>query len=489
MWSYPGIYRDQGKSSDNLYGKEVCDLLVIFGSTVIIFSDKYCAFPETQNLHLDWSRWFRRAIWKSSKQLLGAQRWIREFPERLFVDRACSARFPLDISSEEELKFHLIVVAHDSSMRCRATLGGSGSLMIVPSISGKDHFNRPLSEIEPFAIGDLYPSKSYIHVLDDVSLDLLLGTLDTISDLVAYLSAKEEFIRSGKLVSAAGEEDLLAYYLGRVDKDHRHHFRINDGFDFISIDDGFWQEFSTSPQRLAQLDANEVSYAWDFLIEEFSKHILQGTQHYRTHSEISELERIVRFMAREPRTRRRMLARSLLDMLATTPQDQRRLRVIAPSFEGDPYIVLLLLPNPPFIKSEDEYREGRRSFLEACCMVTKLKFPDAKDILGIATESGQSSYRSEDAIYIDAREWTEVLYNEARELQDRLSILTDYQQFAETEFDYPKIIETSGGKMIPLSSIPKGFSRNRPCPCGSGQKFKFCHGITVPRKKRKRRRK
>jgi len=181
-----------------------------------------------------------------------------------------------------------------------------------------------------------------------------------------------------------------------------------------------------------------------------------------------------------------MLARSLLDMLETTPEDKRRLRVIIPSYEGDPYIVFLLLPNPPFIKTEEEYREGRRNFLEACCMVTKLKFPDAKDIVGIATESGKSSYRSEDAIYLDAREWTEDLSNEARALQESLSILTDFQRFEETEFEYPKIVESSEGKTISLSSIPKGFPRNRPCPCGSGLKFKFCHGRKVQRTKRKR---
>src|SRR5437588_10483620 len=58
LWSYPGVFREQ-KQNGRGDGKELCDLLVVFGNHIIIFSDKSCAFPETGNLRLDWSRWFR----------------------------------------------------------------------------------------------------------------------------------------------------------------------------------------------------------------------------------------------------------------------------------------------------------------------------------------------------------------------------------------------------------------------------------------------
>jgi preprotein translocase subunit SecA len=35
---------------------------------------------------------------------------------------------------------------------------------------------------------------------------------------------------------------------------------------------------------------------------------------------------------------------------------------------------------------------------------------------------------------------------------------------------------------LPLSALPAGFERtgrNAPCPCGSGKKFKHCHGTLV----------
>ncbi|WP_414694622.1 SEC-C metal-binding domain-containing protein, partial [Phenylobacterium sp.] len=35
---------------------------------------------------------------------------------------------------------------------------------------------------------------------------------------------------------------------------------------------------------------------------------------------------------------------------------------------------------------------------------------------------------------------------------------------------------------LPLSALPDGWEdsgRNQPCPCGSGKKFKHCHGALV----------
>jgi hypothetical protein len=36
LWSYPGVYRDQG-SGKGTEGKEVCDLLVVFENHIIIW--------------------------------------------------------------------------------------------------------------------------------------------------------------------------------------------------------------------------------------------------------------------------------------------------------------------------------------------------------------------------------------------------------------------------------------------------------------------
>ncbi len=56
LWSYPGVYRDQGKVGVTGDGKEVCDLLVVFENHIIIFSDKACVFPDSGDIEHDWAR-------------------------------------------------------------------------------------------------------------------------------------------------------------------------------------------------------------------------------------------------------------------------------------------------------------------------------------------------------------------------------------------------------------------------------------------------
>jgi len=189
LWSYPGIYRDQGTSKTR-EGKEVCDLLVVFQDHIIIFSDKDCEFPDTGNLELDWNRWFRRAVQKSAEQVWGAERWIKSHPDRLFLDRACTQRFPIELPNPATAIFHRIVVAHKVSERCRKELGGSGSLMIDSTLIGAQHYAPFQDGDRPFAIGHLDPAKGYVHVLDDTSLAIVMDTLDTITDFVSYLSKK-----------------------------------------------------------------------------------------------------------------------------------------------------------------------------------------------------------------------------------------------------------------------------------------------------------
>ena len=96
LWSYPGVFRDQ-KTGGKGDGKELCDLLVVFGDDVLVFSDKSCSFPATGNPQLDWSRWFRKAVLKSAEQVWGAERWLRANPNRIFLDRACTQTLPFEI--------------------------------------------------------------------------------------------------------------------------------------------------------------------------------------------------------------------------------------------------------------------------------------------------------------------------------------------------------------------------------------------------------
>ena len=476
LWSYSGVYRDQGHSTKGGHGKEICDLLVVFENHVIIFSDKDCAFPNTGNLELDWSRWFKRAIRNSAEQVCGAERWIKLYPGRLFLDRACTQVFPLGLPDLVTANFHCVVVAHDETRRCRGELGGSGSLIILPSIVGADHYVDRGQGIKPFAIGQVHPTKGYVHVFDDTSLGIVMGSLDTVSDFVAYLTKKEQFIRSGRLAFAAGEEDLLAYYLENYNEVGEHDLLVPPGAEAVAVPEDMWRNFTRHPQRLAQLDADRVSYVWDGLIETFNKHLLAGTQYHATHPGFREQERLMRFLARESRTMRRMLGGALSELVLAAPAHLRSTRVIPPFEPGKPYYVFLTVPERPD-KPYDVNRRVRMNFLEALCMVTKLMYPDAQDIVGIATEAGNPEEMSEDALYLDASEWSDEQRAEAEKLQRELNLLTNLKMSARTVKEYPDVeVLPPPFKFAPHQQQRDGYPRKQPCPCGSGKKYKRCCG-------------
>jgi hypothetical protein len=274
----------------------------------------------------------------------------------------------------------------------------------------------------------------------------LLTNLDTLSDFVGYLKKKEAFVSSGRLGMAAGEEALLGHYVGALNDEGEHDFVVPAaaGDRPLALDESRWHGFLNSGERRRKLEADQVSYFWDGLIEQFTGHYMSGTSHHlsEVESEHYDFEKVLRFFARENRTRRRLLADAIRQMHRTTPPDQRRLRVIPPMRSGDPYWVLLLFPfaeNLNVGRRVDyaHYREVRQEFLNCCLRVVKLKWPDALDIIGFATESGREAHGSEDAAYLDARVWSEANQEDARRLQVNLGILVNPNMLRAHVAEYP----------------------------------------------------
>ena len=442
LWSYPGLFRDQGVAAQGI-GKEICDLLVVFENHVIIFSDKDCQFPSTGDIKTDWNRWFKKAVYKSAEQAWGAVRWIKSNPNRIFIDQKCSQPFPLELPDPEEASYHIVVVAHGCEERCRAEIGGSGSLVINTEAIGKDNHIIDSESGIPFELGDLDPSKEFVHVLTDTSLDIVLRTVDTISDFTSYLEKKEAFLHCGKSILAASEQDLLACYLKYVNNEGLHDFIVPSNVPGICITEGQWDDFQQRPERIAQIEVNKISYAWDDLIEAFSEHILADTQYHTTQRGVEHSEKIMRYFAREHRTRRRTLAKVYLEVIEKGVQSDRFTRYVGSMDSGDTFYTLLSLKMPDAVTYE-RYRKVRLDILKACCMCLKLRFRNAKDIVGIATEPGiKNKSRSEDAIYYDAREWSAEDEKKAVELSKILnSLLEQSGMYSVHEEEYPQVAWT-----------------------------------------------
>jgi SEC-C motif len=462
LWSYPCVFQDQGVARTG-EGKELCDLLVVFGRHVLIFSDKHCGFPDTGNLDLDWSRWYKRAVLRAADQLWGAERWLKEHPDRLFIDRTCKKRFPVSLPSRTDVQYHLIVVAHGSTAAGRQKFGGSGGLIVTNQIAGEKISKKP------FTTGDLDGTRSFVHVFDDASLPVTLQALDTISDFVGYLVAKESLLRSSTPVLARAEEDMVAVYLTTTDESSARCFPSVPCDEGMFIDEGQWQALLKTNWWRHEQELNDVSFAWDHMIESFAGHTLNDTRQFSyPHDDFGDSETVLHFLAREPRASRRILAQIWLQALVKSEDGNRYTRWLVPTVKGQPYWVFLFFPRIPTVTYE-RYREIRATALEACCRVTKLKYPAAEDIVGIASESGLNHVgRSEDAMYFNARQWEESDTAKALEMQRIFDLMTDAHTFTVSASDYDTrptdLLETL------KRSVVEG-----PCPCGSGRNYQECH--------------
>ena len=148
-------------------------------------------------------------------------------------------------------------------------------------------------------------------MLNELSLDVIMHELDTIGDFVDHLDKKAKFIRSGRLLQADCEENLLTYYAIRINENGEHDF-VNTG-DALEIDNSHYARFTNDARYVAKKEADGLSYLWDELIESLASHMLDGTSvtfgNYKFKLEKNELG--VRYMALERRFLRRGHAESV----------------------------------------------------------------------------------------------------------------------------------------------------------------------------------
>ena len=250
----------------------------------------------------------------------------------------------------------------------------------------------------PFVVGDVDPNGPFVNVLDEATFEIVLGELDTITDLTDYLSKKERLIRSGQLVSAAGEEELVAYYMTHMNSSGEHDFTKPDGksfgeCDYVSFDVGFYDHLLKNKQYQAKKAADDVSYAWDRLIEAFTNNMLAGTTIVPDGAPfvLSEIEQGIRHMALVPRYKRRLFGAGILDALEKSNLTDRFTRSFLPGpndteRETGFFFMTLAIPKFELPDGYDGYRIVRRKLLEIYGFALLEKYRELKRIVGIATE-------------------------------------------------------------------------------------------------------
>ena len=202
----------------------------------------------------------------------------------------------------------------------------------------------------------------FVHIFDEVTLDIVLRELDTIDDFVRYLRAKVAFLRSGHVGLIVSEEDLLAYYLLN---EQSLPIPSNLGDQQIGIK-GTWDFIIRSPRYAAKKAADKISYLWDDLIERVTQACLAQGLDPIGETDIGSTERGLRLMARESRLARRALAASLARFMRdSNGQDvvgYNTARLLDRPDEAYVFATHSRWPNA----TELEYRRSRQALLEDC---------------------------------------------------------------------------------------------------------------------------
>lgn len=466
LWSYPNTFSDRRQNGKGP-GKEICDLLVVCGDDVIIFSDKSISWPQSVDQKLAWSRWYRRAVEKSVDQIRGAERWLRLHPSRIFLDSSCSEPLPIALPDIERMRVHGVALALGAQTACSTHFGDrDGSLMVSSDLKGHaDHVDSSRINHIPFAFGDVDPSGSFVHVFDETALNLVLREMDTVSDFVTYLRAREGVVRSSS-IWAASEADMVAAYLQCEDENGDHFFptALTQGGtadDHLAIEQGLYSRYLARPERKAKSDADRISYVWDRLIGSFTGHLLAGTSATVGGMEpnVALAERAARAMALENRLARRMLGEAFSGAVteAVRHGKDRFARVLTQSNGfADPqagYVFLILAYRGFWINhGYDAYREARAGLLRAYCEVAMFNHRNLKRMVGIALDAPSvmtgTPGGSEDLMLVEIDEWTRNLEDEVSSLAKKAGILNParlrkrhqhFQEFPDVETATPRI--------------------------------------------------
>lgn len=470
LWSYPNLYKKPNK--------ELVDLFVVSGRNIILFSDKDITYQRhSRDPEVGWQRWFRSAVEKSVYQLESAERWIRDFPARVFLDRQATKPFPWPIGDPAEYTFHRVAVARGIREACVEHFGcsGTGGLMIRTDLDLSGCLATP------FHVGNACNRFGLVHVLDEYSMDLVLGELDTITDFVWYLAKRQRLFTNTPHVTASGEEQLLQVYLTSMSAANEHDFvfpinRSEGTPDTIWLaDEGF--SMASHPQYRAKQIQDHPSYLWDQILDHIAQNVLDGTLLESDDIEVRYHQESLQQLAREPRLSRRVLSKSLLDMDDRTRRGTELVRYQqSPCFDDTVYLFYF----GPFLGHERG--EISRVLWTRCAMAAWRLRDQCTQVMGLAVNS-DSPTKSYNLAWVRASDLTDEIGDFTEEMSAKHGILPAGMtlELRHTESEYPNVPARPrrlkrGYHPSQIVRTQHKVGRNEACPCGSGKKFKKCCG-------------
>lgn len=388
LWSYPNPFRAPGK--------EIADLLVVFGNDLIVFSDKASSFKPNK-LTLAWSRWYGRTVAKSVKQLAGAVRTLTDPMGCVFVDDLAMKAFPFSFPTVENRRLHLIAVTHPDHTPSKSIDSWPG-LIFDADVDGPE---------QPFHVGKLLAKKTLVHLFDGKSLENILTELDTIADFVGYLERRQAAIeQNNRLVFK--EEDLLALSLS-VRNSVRWEpipMPLPDVDGVIRIPLGLWDLYRSSDESSRREITNRQSYTIDKLIEHFHTEYVEGRFLHHAPQTFDSHEQALRLLASESRFGRRIISNELYDIL--DEQEQHTFWASTVTSRDVPGLryVWLTYPAPPAGVHIDDAERYLIHHLKEHIYVARSLF-QADVILGIALPNREAAINSILITVFDGTKWND----------------------------------------------------------------------------------
>ncbi len=311
-------------------GKELCDVIVICGMEIVLISVKEININLTGNYVVDYSRWNKRAIEDSLKQLNGAERFLKT-----------ASSFKLK-GSEEEIELSI----EKNFYKIALVIGGTGKFPIPESIE----------------------NNGYVNIMDEVSFHSIISELDTITDFIYYLKEKQTKL-SEVHFTGNGEEDLLAFYLCNE-------FNFQDKT-YIHFDEGLYESLKKSKLYMLEKKERRESYKWDFMINHFTQNHFNKNG-YNTIT-LNNMMKACEIMAKETRYERIKLITNLDEVINTNI----RARIyFSPTFNHIIYV---------FVSGKFDNDTNRLNELEIRCMVAAFLYNKSAIVIGIAWEKQNNS--------------------------------------------------------------------------------------------------
>lgn len=397
LWSYPNLFKQQGK--------ELCDNLILFGDTIILISEKtktpfeydYSLYGDEDakkpigERHIDilWRRWSKE-LKSSEDQLNGAERWIKKYPDQIYLDSKCQNKFPLKISNIENIKFIKISVINGLNKVNDLREQACNNELAYELPSDMMLFKMDLNNI--------------IHLLDDYTFPIIMKELDTVTDFILFFQKKEDLLKSGKCLLGILDLDLLPIYLTNIDYE-KCCFCLGEleqkakKADFIIIDNPIdpYPEFIKEKRYIDFRNSLKNSYLWDRLInscsqDAFDDVLIEG-------NDLDKVDTILRIMASETRLSRCELSKLYMDVIYSFDISRLYKGRAVQSLCNKEIMYVFLQVSKQDDETHEEYRKRRCKLAEMYCWAINANNDIIKHIVVIASEPVKyNQYLSRDFI-------------------------------------------------------------------------------------------